>query len=172
MACPWCRHLKVQKRPVTGPPLEAKSVGYSFFPTGQVEAQMPFITVFCSTQTALVSDDNQSCKDFITSLLINSTVSWDAWPQGANDMTTNPDHAWYSAVQPKAYMMPVSPWFYTNLPEYNKNWLWRGDDMWHTRWQQVLEINPNFVEVTDRFICGFVAYLTTSWIDHKLERLW
>lgn len=62
-------------------------------------------------------------------------------------MTDNPDKAWYSAVQPKAYMMPVSPWFYTNLPEYNKNWVWRGDDMWHTRWQQVLEINPNFVEV-------------------------
>jgi hypothetical protein len=23
----------------------------------------------------------------------------------------------------KAYMMPVSPWFYTNLPGYDKNWL-------------------------------------------------
>lgn len=44
-------------------------------------------------------------------------------------------------------MMPVSPWFYTNLPEYNKNWLWRGDDLWHIRWQQVLDIQPNFVEV-------------------------
>jgi hypothetical protein len=25
------------------------------------------------------------------------------------------------------YMMPVSPWFFTNLPGYNKNWLWRGE---------------------------------------------
>lgn len=65
-------------------------------------------------------------------------------------MTTTSDKAWYAAVQPKAYMMPVSPWFYTNLPP-DKNWLWRGDDMWHTRWQQVLEIKPNFVEVVDRF---------------------
>lgn len=44
-------------------------------------------------------------------------------------------------------MMPVSPWFYTNLPEYSKNWLWRGDDLWHIRWQQVLDIQPTFVEV-------------------------
>jgi hypothetical protein len=25
------------------------------------------------------------------------------------------------------FQMPVSPWFYTNLPGYNKNWLWRGE---------------------------------------------
>lgn len=36
------------------------------------------------------------------------------------------------------YMMPVSPWFYTNLPGYLKNWLWRGDDLWFDRWVQVL----------------------------------
>lgn len=23
-------------------------------------------------------------------------------------------------------MMPVSPWFYTNMPGFDKNWLWRG----------------------------------------------
>lgn len=76
----------------------------------------------------------------------DGAFSWDAWPQGATDMTTTSDKAWYAAVQPKAYMMPVSPWFYTNLPP-DKNWLWRGDDMWHTRWQQVLQIKPNFVEI-------------------------
>ncbi|GIC85958.1 uncharacterized protein Aud_002317 [Aspergillus udagawae] len=32
-----------------------------------------------------------------------------------------------------AYMTPVSPWFYTNLPGYGKNWLWRGDHLWHDR---------------------------------------
>ena len=45
-------------------------------------------------------------------------------------------------------MMPVSPWFYTKLPQYNKNWTWRGDDMWHNRWQQVLKVQPQFVEVS------------------------
>lgn len=33
-------------------------------------------------------------------------------------------------------MMPVSPWFFTNLPGYDKNWLWRGDSVWYDRWVQ------------------------------------
>jgi hypothetical protein len=33
-------------------------------------------------------------------------------------------------------MMPVSPWFFTNLPGYDKNWLWRGDSGWYDRWVQ------------------------------------
>ena len=41
--------------------------------------------------------------------------------------------------------MPVSPWFYTNLPY--KNWLWRGDDLWHDRWQQVFDVKPQLVEI-------------------------
>ena len=45
------------------------------------------------------------------------------------------------------HRMPVSPWFYTNLPDYDKNWLWRGDDLWHDRWQEVLQIKPALVEV-------------------------
>lgn len=32
-------------------------------------------------------------------------------------------------------MMPISPWFFTNLPGYDKNWLWRrGDMLWYDRW--------------------------------------
>lgn len=30
----------------------------------------------------------------------------------------------------KPYMMPVSPWFYTNLPGYDKNWAWGGGSLW------------------------------------------
>jgi len=76
--------------------------------------------------------------------------SWAAWPNGANDMTLDSDNSYVSALNGKPYMMPVSPWFYTNLPSPNfgdKNWLWRGDDLWYDRWQQVLEINPEFVEI-------------------------
>ncbi|KAI4212429.1 MAG: hypothetical protein LQ351_004861 [Letrouitia transgressa] len=79
--------------------------------------------------------------------LVDGAFSWDAWPQGATDKTDDSDKAWKGAVGSKSYMMPVSPWFYTNLPEYQKNWLWRGDDIWHNRWQQVLEIQPTFVEI-------------------------
>lgn len=40
------------------------------------------------------------------------------------------------------YMMPVSPWFYPNLPGYGKNWLWRGDDLWYDRWMEVIYNEP------------------------------
>lgn len=107
-------------------------------------------------------------------MLIGWTVSWDAWPVGATDKTKDSDNAWVSAVGNKAYMMPVSPWFYTNLPEYNKNWLWRGDDLWHIRWQQVLDIQPNFVEVGSdegRVISIVLQSLIPYLIDTHLEWL-
>lgn len=73
--------------------------------------------------------------------------NWGSWPAGPNDMTTTGDQSYVSALKGKPYMMPVSPWFYTNLPGYGKNWLWRGDNLWADRWQQVLEIEPEFVEI-------------------------
>ncbi|KAK2038862.1 hypothetical protein LZ31DRAFT_588081 [Colletotrichum somersetense] len=45
------------------------------------------------------------------------------------------------------YMMPASPWFYTNLPGYDKNWMWRGDSLWFDRWQEILWWRPEFVEI-------------------------
>ncbi|OHF02331.1 glycosyl hydrolase family 71 [Colletotrichum orchidophilum] len=55
--------------------------------------------------------------------------SWNAWPAGDQDMTDKSDAAFAWALKGKPYMMPVSPWFYTNLPGYDKNWVWRGDDL-------------------------------------------
>jgi len=78
-------------------------------------------------------------------------------------MSDSDDQSYKSALGSKPYMlvdssmdarsesnssrMPVSPWFFTNLPQYSKNWLWRGDDLWHDRWQQVLDIQPALVEI-------------------------
>ncbi|KAL6692397.1 glycosyl hydrolase family 71 protein [Trichoderma pleuroticola] len=78
---------------------------------------------------------------------VDGLFSFAAWPNGPNDMTISADQQYVQALNGKPYMMPVSPWFYTNLPAFNKNWLWRGDDLWHERWQQVLEINPPLVEI-------------------------
>lgn len=68
-----------------------------------------------------------------------------------------------SALGSKPFMMPVSPWFYTNLP--SKNWLWRGDNLrvisdkivgharltiatrWHASWQQAQQLNPALIEI-------------------------
>ncbi|KAI9839216.1 MAG: hypothetical protein M1819_003209 [Sarea resinae] len=78
---------------------------------------------------------------------IDGLFSWAAWPDGASDMTTSTDQDYVNALDGKPYMMPVSPWFYTNLPQWNKNWLWRGDDLWHDRWQQVIDLQPQLVEI-------------------------
>lgn len=55
--------------------------------------------------------------------------SWAAWPWGDMDMNTYVDASYLQYLNetgtPLPYMMPVSPWFFTNLPGYDKNWLWR-----------------------------------------------
>lgn len=73
--------------------------------------------------------------------------SWAGWPWGSQDMDTYVDASYREALGSKPYMMPVSPWFYTNLPGYNKNWLWRGDHLWYDRWVQVNALMPEWVQI-------------------------
>lgn len=77
--------------------------------------------------------------------LVDGYFSWDMWPAGAADMTTAADEAY--AATGASYMMGVSPWFFTDLPAYGKSWVWRGDDLWSRRWEQVREVLPDFVEI-------------------------
>jgi glucan endo-1,3-alpha-glucosidase len=79
--------------------------------------------------------------------VIDGAFSWDMWPSGADDMTTAPDMAWKTALGSKHFMMGISPWFYTKLPAYNKAWVWRGDDMWHDRWDQIDQVEPDLVQI-------------------------
>jgi hypothetical protein len=50
----------------------------------------------------------------------------------ASDMYTYIDASCDQYLNGKPYVMAVSPWFYTNMPSYVKNWMWRGDDLWMT----------------------------------------
>jgi hypothetical protein len=56
--------------------------------------------------------------------------SWAAWPWGNKNMNTYTDasYEWYlkPTGREKPYMMPVSPWFFTNMPGFHKDWVWRG----------------------------------------------
>lgn len=78
--------------------------------------------------------------------------SWGAWAEGDAAMNTKIDASYKDFLNGRPYMMPVSPWFYTSrdvaiaalqwltladLPGYDKNWLWRGDNTWWDRWIQV-----------------------------------
>ena len=78
---------------------------------------------------------------------VQGAFSWDMWPHGPNNSTDDTDKAWQAALPGKSYMMGVSPWFYTDLPGYNKAYVWRGDDLWHTRWMETLDVKPQFVEI-------------------------
>lgn len=73
--------------------------------------------------------------------------NWAAWPTGPADMNTHTDASYLQYLDGKPYMMPVSPWFFTNMPGFDKNWLWRGDDLWFDRWEQVNTVDPEFVQI-------------------------
>ncbi|PYI12923.1 mutanase [Aspergillus violaceofuscus CBS 115571] len=75
--------------------------------------------------------------------------SWSAWPWGNQTMDTYTDASYLQYLEGKPYMMAISPWFYTNLPGYDKNWLWKGDSLWFDRWQELLGLDPmpEFVEI-------------------------
>ncbi|TGO32910.1 hypothetical protein BHYA_0279g00010 [Botrytis hyacinthi] len=83
--------------------------------------------------------------------------SWAAWPWGTDDMDTHVDASYLQFLNqtgtPLPYMMPVSPWFFTSLPGYHKNWMWRSHDLWFDRWQEVWYVRPDLVEII-------------SWNDH------
>ena len=88
------------------------------------------------------------------SSVIDGLASWNAWPDGPSNMTTDPDKAYLTALGSKPYMMPISPYFYTNLPQYNKNWLWRSEILWHDRWLQAISLSsqksttaPTFIQI-------------------------
>jgi hypothetical protein len=86
--------------------------------------------------------------------------SWAGWPWGPNDMDTYVDASYMQYLDGKPYMMPVSPWFYTNLPGYKKNWVWNGDHLWYERWEQVLYLQPEWVEIISRNDYGESHYIS------------
>ncbi|KAL4889334.1 glycoside hydrolase [Aspergillus ambiguus] len=79
--------------------------------------------------------------------VVDGLFSWNAWPEGPRSINTTADKEYINSLDGRPYMMPVSPWFYTNMPGFDKNWVWRGDNLWHERWQQVIDLKPEFVQI-------------------------
>lgn len=53
------------------------------------------------------------------------------------------------------------------MPGYDKNWLWRGDDLWYDRWQQVHYLAPEFVEIISWNDYGESHYIGLSYDVHN-----
>lgn len=85
---------------------------------------------------------------YVSELIKKLPVSWDAWSVNTAQKTTAEDQQWRNVLAGKPYMMGISPWFYTNLPQFNKNWLWKGDSLWYTRWEQAIDFQPEYVQVS------------------------
>ncbi|KAL2265944.1 hypothetical protein VTJ83DRAFT_5296 [Remersonia thermophila] len=93
--------------------------------------------------------------------LIDGAFSWDAWPKAEQHrMTTVEDHLYKENLRGKKYMMGVSPWFYTDLHQWNKHWYSSSESLWFDRWQQVLEIRPDFVQIITWNDFGESSYIS------------
>ncbi|KAB5582990.1 putative extracellular alpha-1,3-glucanase/mutanase [Coniochaeta sp. 2T2.1] len=73
-----------------------------------------------------------------------------AWPTGTSNITAIIDASYKEMLlDDRPYMMPVSPWFFSNMPGFDRTWLWNSGDLWHQRWQVVvsLDFQPEFLQI-------------------------
>ncbi|KAL4883403.1 glycosyl hydrolase family 71-domain-containing protein [Aspergillus karnatakaensis] len=94
--------------------------------------------------------------------------SWAGWPWGPQDMDTYIDASYLEYLKSLPYMMPVSPWFFTNLSGYGykKNWIWRGDDLWYDRWQESHYIGPLHDKAMEAFDIGKAPFNYVTDMPH------
>jgi glucan endo-1,3-alpha-glucosidase len=93
--------------------------------------------------------------------VIDGAFAWQAWPYAGQLTKDNSEDVLYmNVLGDKSYMMGVSPWFYTNLPQYNKNWFFSGDSLWFDRWQQAIDLLPDFIEIITWNDFGESSYIS------------
>jgi hypothetical protein len=91
---------------------------------------------------------------------VDGALNWMGWdsdganraPKSGQNVTVadgdNTYTQWLGAS--KGYIAPVSPWFsthYGNEVSYPKNWVFPGDLLWYNRWNEILDLSPQFVEI-------------------------
>ncbi|KAH6981705.1 glycoside hydrolase family 71 protein [Ilyonectria sp. MPI-CAGE-AT-0026] len=105
--------------------------------------------------------------------IIDGAFSWAAWPDaGSTQMTTDLDLLYKGALGEKPYMMGVSPYFYVNLPNWGKNWYSSSESLWYDRWQQVLEVMPEYIEIitwNDFSESSYIADIVTAQVVSGAE---
>lgn len=90
---------------------------------------------------------------------IDGALNWLGWPNDGNNKAPTPGHnvtveegdtAYIKALAGKPYIAPVSPWFSTHFgPEvpYSKNWIFPSDLLWFERWNEILTLGPQYIEI-------------------------
>ncbi|KAJ6490059.1 glycoside hydrolase [Mycena sanguinolenta] len=79
---------------------------------------------------------------------------WNAWPSQNNQpidqtMSIAGDQYYQSQLGGSPYMAGVSPWFFTHYDSntYNKNYLYLSDTLLIDRWNEILNLQPQLVEL-------------------------
>ncbi|KAJ5959861.1 uncharacterized protein N7479_007011 [Penicillium vulpinum] len=90
---------------------------------------------------------------------IDGALNWMGWDNNGHNRAptagqevsvSNGDDAYNDALQGKAYIAPISPWFSTHYGtevSYSKNWVFPSDLLWYERWKEILRLSPRFVEI-------------------------
>ncbi|KAJ5908733.1 hypothetical protein N7495_001415 [Penicillium taxi] len=90
---------------------------------------------------------------------VDGLLNWIGWPNnGENKAPTasqnvtvkDGDDVYIKALSGKAYIAPVSPWFFTHFGaevSYSKNWVFPSDLLWYNRWREVLSLGSRFIEI-------------------------
>ncbi|OAG06127.1 uncharacterized protein CC84DRAFT_750054 [Paraphaeosphaeria sporulosa] len=85
---------------------------------------------------------------------IDGSFNWIGWdsnganraPTAESNVTTSDFDSKYTEwLAGKTYMAPVSPWFFTNFP--SKAWVFPGDLLWFRRWNEILALAPQMLEI-------------------------
>lgn len=91
--------------------------------------------------------------------VVDGALNWMGWDTNGDNKAPTP-HSNVTVVEgdvhyntwlgEKSYIAPVSPWFSTHYGievSYSKNFVFPSDLLWQDRWNQVLEKQPQFVEI-------------------------
>ncbi|KAI0484353.1 glycoside hydrolase family 71 protein [Xylariaceae sp. FL0804] len=102
---------------------------------------------------------------------LDGVLSWYAWPTDGDNsiipgpMTTKWDDEFISSLDGKPYMAPVSPWFFTHFS--SKNWVFICEELPTQRWEEILSLKPELVEIITWNDFGESHYIVDSEPDHS-----
>ncbi|KAK5651406.1 hypothetical protein OQA88_12494 [Cercophora sp. LCS_1] len=112
---------------------------------------------------------------------LDGALSWLAWPSDGHNRAPRPGNAkqtgldgdalYQSWLRGKPLIAPVSPWFFTHYDAsapHPKNCLFPAEDQWFTRWTEILNTQPRFVETltwNDFGESHYVGPLSSSHVD-------
>jgi glucan endo-1,3-alpha-glucosidase len=79
--------------------------------------------------------------------VLDCAFSWAAWASDNQYKTLDEDNIYTQGAQRngKQYMAPISPWFFTHFSY--KNWIYKSEALFTQRWEQLIALQPEFIEI-------------------------